>query len=185
MNVTWVLADNTQLDPTTDIKTLKNFGSVWGGWRTWRAYATDNVVCHDISKVQDLLQRNFQSLCNLYVPNSSYVMLNRPAGVKLYEGELDMELDNKDELIAMNLAATVSDVVLLLGFDWPTQDRNPDKLLEHRAHNYRSVVNRLIQERSAVQWVMVDPPSPVRPELNNFDNFNTDSLTSVLKLLGS
>ena len=185
MNVTWVFADNTQLDPTIDIKTLKNVGSTWGGWRTWRAYATDNVVCHDVSKAQELVQRNFQTLCNLYVPNSAYVMLGRPSGVKLYEGELDMELDNKDELVAMNLAATVSDVVLLIGFDWPTQSKNPDKLLEHRAHNYREVVNRLIQERSTVQWVMVDPPTAVRPELIKFDNFGTDSLKSVLKLLTS
>jgi hypothetical protein len=185
MNITWVLADNTQLDPTTDIKALKNLGSIWGGWRTWRAYATDNVVCHDIGKAQELVQRNFQTLCNLYVPNSAYVMLGRPTGVKLYEGELEMELDNKDELVAMNLAATVSDVVLLVGFDWPEQDKNPDKLLEHRAHNYRGVVNHLIQQRSGVQWVLVDPPQTVRPDLSKFDNFSTDSLKSVLKLLNN
>lgn len=185
MNVTWVLANNTILDPTVDLDQLRQFGTFWGGWPTWRAYATDNVICHDLTKARELIDRKFHERCNLYVPNSAYVMLDRPAGIKLYEGEIPLEVDNQDELVALNLAATVSDVVLMLGFDWPVQDKNTDRLLEHRAHNYRGIVNRLIQERSTTQWIMIDPINSVRPELTKFTNFGIDNLPNVLKLLAS
>lgn len=185
MNVTWVLANNTVLDPTVDLDQLRKYGALWGSWQTWRAYATDNVICHDVGKARELIGRQFHKRCNLYVPNSAYVTLDRPEDVKLYEGELDMEIDNKDELVALNLAATVGDVVLMLGFDWPSWEKSPDKLLEHKAHNYRNVVNQLIQTRSDVQWIIIDPPSAVRAELTKLDNFGSDSLANVLKLLNS
>jgi hypothetical protein len=184
MNITWVLADDTVLDGTVNTNELKEVGSFWGSWRTWRDYATDNVVCNDLSKSRELIQRNFQTTCNLYIPNSNFTILDRPVGVKLYEGELDLDVNRKDELIAMTLAATVSDVILLLGFNWQEQQKNPDKLLEHRAQNYRGIVYKVISENYHVQWVMVDHPSKVRPEIAKLPNFSSDSLKSVLKLLG-
>lgn len=185
MNVTWVLSNRVSLDPTIDIDQLKQHGAIWGSWTTWRAHNTDNVICHDPKKAQELIDREFHKKCNLYIPNSVYVLLGRPDGVRLYEGELNMDVDNKDELIALNLASTINDIILLLGFDWSAQPKNPDKLLEHRAHNYRNIVNQLLKEKSNVQWIMVDPDHTVRPEISKLPNFSTDSLKSVLNLLAS
>ena len=78
MNIQWVLANDLVLDPTVDIVRMKRGGGFWGSWKTWRAYNTDNVICHDLTKAQELIKRAFQATCNFYIPNSAYTALNRP-----------------------------------------------------------------------------------------------------------
>lgn len=183
MRINWVLSSAVDLDPTVNIDQLKNIGSFWGSWRTWRAYSTDNVICHDANKAQELIQRQFQQNCNFYIPNSLYVTLNRPQGVRLYEGEFQHDVDHQDDLVALNLTATVSDIVLLLGFDWRAQPKNPDRLLEHRAHNYRSLVKAAIQNNPQTQWVLIDHPEDIMPELNGIENLTKDTLSNVVSML--
>jgi hypothetical protein len=72
MNISWVLSDSTIIDPTLDIGQLKKLGSLWGGWRTWRACQTDNVVCTDMTKTAELLKRDFQKNCNFGFDFKSY-----------------------------------------------------------------------------------------------------------------
>ena len=117
MNISWVLADSFTLDPLADVQQMKNIGSFWGSWKTWRGCSTDNVICHDLAKSRELLKRNFHQLCNFYIPNSQYQFLGRPEGVKLFEGEIKHDVDNVDDLVSLNLAVTVSDVVILAGFN--------------------------------------------------------------------
>ena len=54
MKITWVLADSAEVNPAIEIERLKNIGPFWGGWRTWRSYSTDNVVCHDSSQARTI-----------------------------------------------------------------------------------------------------------------------------------
>ena len=184
MNIQWVLADNLTLDPTQDINKMKKAGSFWGSWRTWRAYHTDNVICHDMQKAQDLVKRAFHAACNLYIPNSVYSQLGRPPGVRLYEGNfMGHNVDHHDELVAMNLAASICDIVLLIGFDWTDQEPSKDKLQEVKNRNYRGLVLQAIKSTPHVQWILVDHPEPVRKELTDLDNFGSDSFENVLALL--
>lgn len=184
MNIQWVLADNLTLDPTADMTKMKEAGAFWGSWKTWRAYNTDNVICHDMQKAKDLVKRAFQAACNLYIPNSVYNKIDRPLGVKLYEGDfMGHDVDNQDELVAINLASSVCDVVLLLGFDWSDQPENPDKSLELRARNYRGLVEQAIKSRPDVQWILVDHPGDIRPELKAYGNLDKDNLENVLTIL--
>ena len=111
MQVNWVFADGHQLDPAIDIEKLKSIGPTWGSWRTWRSCGTDNVICHDRSKAEELLTRSFQTSCNFYIPKKYYQELNRPAGVKLYEGDFTQELDHIEDIIALHLIASTSDIV--------------------------------------------------------------------------
>lgn len=186
MNINWVLADNAVIDPTIDIVRLKEAGAFWGSWRTWRAYNTDNVVCHDMKKAGELIKRAFHATCNFYIPNSTYMTLDRPKGVKLYEGDfLGHDVDNQDELVALNLAATVSDVVLLLGFNWTTKETNPDQVAEIRARNYRGLVIQAIKSNPDVQWVVVDHHGDLRSEITELGNVTSDSLENVLQLLNA
>jgi len=113
MNISWVLADLATADPTVDIAEFKKLGAFWGSWRTWRAFQTDNVVCHEQRKADELLQRNFQTNCNFYISNSVYTSLDRPNGVCLYEGSFVHDVDHQEEIVAMHLAATTNDIVLL------------------------------------------------------------------------
>ena len=186
MNIQWVLADNLILDPTADIERMKKGGAFWGSWKTWRAYGTDNVICHDMKKSQELIKRAFHVTCNFYIPNSSYNKLGRPQGVRLYEGDfMGHDVDNQDELVAMNLAASICDVVLLVGFNWEEKTINLDKILELRARNYRGLVLQAIKSTPHVQWILVDHPATIRKELIDLPNLGKDSFNNVLSILNS
>lgn len=181
MNINWVLADNFVLDPIIDIKEVKEIGPLWGSWKTWRGCQTDNVICHNLKKTGDLLQRDFQYNCNFYIPNESWITLDRPEGVKLYEGSFIDEYQ-PEEIIAMHLAASQSDIVLLLGFDLSEKFKNPNKLLEHRAHVYRTLVKHCIEDNPEVQWVLVDHSEPVMKFLSKLENLTIDTMENCLGL---
>lgn len=185
MNISWVLADSAVLDPTQELEPLKQVGAFWGSWRTWRAYQTDNVICHDLAKADELLRRAFQVTCNFYIPNSAYVALNRPLGVQVYEGDFVHDLDRREEIVAMHLASSTSDIVLLIGFDFAERPKNPDRLQEHQAQHYRGLVTQVIQDRADVQWVLIDHPGQIHPAMRQLTNLTQDTISGVLGLLNS
>jgi hypothetical protein len=182
MNISWVLADSATADPAVDIAKLKQLGSFWGSWRTWRAWQTDNVICYDQSKADELIKRNFQNNCNFYIPNSVYTSLDRPDNVRLYEGEFVHDVDRQEEIVAIHLAATTSDIVLLYGFDLTELKPNPDRLLSHKAHHHRNHIRQAIKDFDQVQWVVVDHAGKLDPNLANLSNVVTDNLEIVLAL---
>jgi hypothetical protein len=185
LNISWVLADGVDLDPTQELEPLKQAGPFWGSWRTWRAYQTDNVICHDPAKVDELLNRAFQAACNFYISYATFQALDCPLGVKVYQGDFVHEVGHQEEIIAMHLAASVSDIVLLLGFDLQEQEKNPDKLTEHRAHVYRTMVKHVVEDNPEVQWVLVDHPGDIMKMLVNLPNLNKDTMDTALSLLDS
>jgi len=185
MNVSWVLADSAVIDLTQDLAQLKNIGSFWGSWRTWRAYTTDNVICHDMKQAAVLLTRQFQKQCNFYIPNNIYTTLNRPDGVKLYEGKFIHDVDRQEEIVAMHLAAGYNNIVLLLGFDLRDQIKNPDKLVENRIQHYRNLIKQVIVSNPTTQWVLVDHPGDIGKLFASLDNLTNDSMTSVIKMLAA
>ena len=183
MRINWVVADSTVVAPDVDINVIKDIASIWGSWRTWRGCSTDNVVCNDAGKARELLKRNMNEMCNMYIPESMYAELDRPKSVRLFGGQFTFEIDNQDELIAMQLVSSQSDIVLLLGFDWTETPISTDKLLAHRAHNYRRFVADAVRNNPDVQWVLVDHEGDIMPELANFDNLTQDTLENVIELL--
>jgi len=185
MRVSWVIADDAVLAPGTDPDQLKAIGSLWGGWRNQRAYQVDNVVCNDLRRTTALIQHGIHQRCNLFVSRTNHRTLGQPEGMQVYEGEFMHELDRQDEIVTLHLAAGQSDIVLLLGFDWQPQVTNPDALLELRAHNYRQLVRHVIQDNSEIQWVLIDHPPRLMPELANLSNLTVDTLSNVFELLAS
>ena len=182
MNISWVLADLATADPIVDVAEFKSLGALWGSWRTWRAFQTDNVICHEQRKADELLQRNFQTNCNFYIPNSVYTSLGRPSGVRLYEGAFVHDVDHQEEIVAMHLAATTNDIVLLFGFDLTELVPTPDKLLANRALHHRNHIHQAIKDFNQIQWVVVDHTDDLDPNLANLDNISTDTLQAVLAL---
>lgn len=185
MKINWILSDHFVPDPTLDLESLKNIGSFWGGWRTWRSCQTDNVICNDFSKGSELVRRDFHKTCNLYIPESQYLALDRPVGVKLYQGKFEQEIDHADEIVTMHLAASQSDIILLLGFDWQPKDKSPDPLVNHRVHVYRNLTKQIIKDSPGVQWVLLDHPVELWKELEGLENLTLDTLENVFKTLGS
>ena len=181
--ISWVLADSAVLDPTQDIEELKRLGKFWGSWRTWRAYQTDNVICHDIVKASELVQRKFQNSCNLYIPDSVHANLDRPNGVQVYAGEFVHDVVRQEEIVAMHLAATTSDIVIMLGWDLTELAPNTDRLLTNQAQHHRNLVRQALSDYNQIQWVVVDHAGPIDPNLTDLDNVVTDTLATVLKLI--
>jgi hypothetical protein len=181
--ISWVLADSVVLDPTQDIGELKRLGKFWGSWRTWRAYQTDNVICHDMVKASDLVQRQFQNSCDLYIPDSVHASLERPEGVQVYAGEFVHDVVRQEEIVAIHLAATTSDIVIMLGWDLTELPANPDRLLANQAQHHRNLVRQALTDYNQIQWVIVDHPGPIDPNLADLDNVVTDTLATVLNLI--
>jgi hypothetical protein len=180
--ISWVLADSIVLDPTMDVDQLKTLGPFWGSWRTWRSYQTDNVICHDQRKASELTARNFQNSCNFYIPNNVYSIVGRPENVRLYEGAFGSDVDRPEEIVALHLAASTSDIILLLGFDLTKIAQTEDRLATHRAQHFRNHIRQVILDNNQATWVVVDHPEELDPNLAVLDNIVLDTLENVLTL---
>lgn len=181
MRISWVVADAVASDPTIDIEKLKNIGSIWGGWKTWRSCGTDNVICHGLSDAQQLVSKNFHTRCNLYLPLANYQSVDRPPGIKIYHGDFHFEIDQPDEIVAMHLAAQNSDIVLLLGFDLKEHSANDaDKLTKHKWHVYKHYIRQIIADKSDVQWVLIDQSDQLDKIFKELPNLQLDVLSNIL-----
>ena len=178
----WVLADSVELDPTVELDKFKQIGPLWGSWRTWRACQTDNVICHDQTKAVDLIKRNFQTQCNFYIPDSVYVSLERPDGVRVYAGEFVHDVIRQEEIVALHLAASTNDIVLLYGWDLTELVPDEDKLLANQKLHHRNMIRQAIINYNQVTWVIVDHDAPLDPNIAKLENVVTDSLNTVLEL---
>jgi hypothetical protein len=185
MKISWVISDTAVVDPTVDLDSLKNIGPFWAGWRTWRSFQTDNVICHNESDVRTLISKNFHRRCNLYISNSVYQSVDRPEGVKLYQGEFHEMVEHPDEIVSMHLASSASDIVLLLGFDFGTKNLEHDRLAKHKWHNYKQYALHIFAANSSVQWVLLDHPGKIDKELEKVSNIQFDTLDNVLSQFAS
>lgn len=183
MNINWVVSNHANLDPTIDLSQIKNIGSIWGSWRTWRSCQTDNVICHNGTQARELIEKRFPDVCNFYISQEIYTALNRPDRVRSYGGEFSHDVDEQDEIVAMHLAGAVSDIVLLLGFDWTDQPwpNDPEKKL--RRHNYINLVREAMAGTARTQWVLIDHAGPIRPELAALPNLTQDTMSAVIGML--
>lgn len=181
MRVSWIIAD-AFASATIDPEQLKSLGPIWGSWRTWRAWNTDNVLCGDLAKSQELLQRAFQAVCNFYVPAKNFALVGRPSGVKTYEGHAPAGQDCADEIVAMHLAASSSDLVLLLGYDLQ-EITTEDRYQRHTQQNYAAVFRATLNCYPQVQWVIIDHPGDLQLSVRTIANLTCDQFESVLQLL--
>ena len=180
--ISWVLADSTVLDPAYDIDDLKQLGIFWGSWQTWRSCQTDNVICHDQVKVAELIKRQFQTKFNFYIPDTVYANLDRPEGVRVYAGEFVHDVIRQVELVALHLAATTSDIVLLFGWNLAKLQTDPDKLLNNQQLHHRNMTRQAFMTHNEVTWVIVDHPESIDPNIVILENVVTDTLNTVLEL---
>ena len=183
MNITWVVATGYQIDPTVDVDVMKNVGPVWGSWSTWRSCATDNVVCHNLSKARELLQRDFQKNCNLYLAEQHHQDLGRPTGVKYYGGNFDQEVDHIEDIVSLHVAAATSEIVLMMGFVFPPIGEIADRFELHKLQNRYGLIRSLIENNPGQQFVLIDHPKQLEKTYQDLANLTRDNLGNVLKLL--
>jgi len=182
MEISWVLSADYS-DPIVKPETLKEIGSTWGSWKTWRGYSTDNVLCADDTKAQDLIKRAFHSVCNFYIPEKSYITLNRPSGVKVFDGDFPTEFTNQEDVIAMHLVSQ-SELVLLLGFNLQ-EITDTDPVAKHLNKNYEAAVRAVIKNNPNTQWIFIDHPEEMDKSFQKMQNITCDTYENVLQLLGN
>ena len=112
-------------------------------------------------------------------------MLDRPQGVRLYEGEFVHDLDHHEEIVALHLTAGISEIVLLLGFDFAETELPADRLERHRWLNHRNLIRQAIKDNSDTQWVLVDHAGPIGKDFGELENLTHDTLDNVLATLNT
>lgn len=180
--ISWAFSDSIDLDPTQSIEHLKNIGPIWGSWRTWRSCQTDNVLCHDQVKAADLVRRNFQNSCNFYLPESVHAVLDRPQGIRTYAGEFVHDVVRQEEIVMLHLAASTSDIVLLMGWNFGELEPDNDLVKANQARHHRNLVRQAFKTYNQTQWVIVDHTHAIDPNLIACPNVVTDSLDNILTL---
>ena len=180
--ISWALADTTVFDLAENLDDLKRLGPFWGSWRIWRSCQVDNVICHDQSKTDELIRRKFQTRCNFYIPDSVYVGLERPEGVRVYAGEFVHDVIGQEEIVALHLSATTSDIVLLYGWDFTKLIPDDDKLKFNQKLHHRNMVRQALANYNQVTWVIIDHKEELDPNIANIENVVIDNLTAVLDL---
>jgi hypothetical protein len=183
MKTCWVLSQDTP-SGAADPKVFSTVAESWSNVETWREYQTDNVVCHNMETAVNLIRRAFHAIVNLYVPRANYQDLGRPVGVKLYEGEFnDNAVDNKEDIIMMNLASPNSDIVLMYGFDLSPVETDTDPLEQRFKKAYRHNIATIVKSNPETQFVLVDYNLELADNIKGLENLTLDSLDAVLELL--
>lgn len=183
MQVCWALSENL-LPKQVEPEKLKSIGPVWGPYSTWKEYRTDNVICHNNKQAKNLITRAFHAIFNLYLPKSSFIELGRPVGVKLYEGDFnDPLIDNKEDIVTLNLVSGNYDIVLMFGFDLTPVSEELDKITQHRMKAYRHNIAAVIKDNVNVQYVLVDYVDKLAPEFKDLTNLSVDTMESAESLL--
>jgi hypothetical protein len=183
MKTVWIVASGSQRPDNCELNDIKHIGPIWGAHNTWRSWKTDNVVASGVSACKLMLERKIQLHSNLYIPRTLYSDLGRPNDVNLYDSPNWMEAKDIDDVIAMNLAAANSDIVLLFGFDLSTPESSGDTIKDRMVKNRYGIILSLIRGFDHTQWVLIDPPSDTDASFGSLANFTCDSLSNVLTLL--
>jgi hypothetical protein len=183
MRVNWIIAADHAFENSVDSESLKKIGPVWGSHRTWRNHNTDNVVCHDHNRSQQLITRAFQAVCNLYLPKKHFADLGRPLGVKLYDGDFDQPVDDIEDIISMHLASQNSDICLLVGFNLTLPESIEDRYQAHLIKNRHGMIRSVIAATPNVQWVVIDHPGHIDKSYQKLPNLACDTMQNALTLL--
>lgn len=181
MNISWLLGSEWD-QHVEKAQRLKSVGPIWGPVQTWRDFGTDNVICYDLSQASNLIKRNFQQSCNFYIHEDFYSQLERPEFVNLFGGKFDADMFHKEVVICSHLAASTSDIILMLGVELDDK-KLTDKYDQHRYTNYFRGIRKLISE-SSTQWVCIDKEKTnIDDSILALSNFSVDSLENVETLL--
>lgn len=178
MNISWIVTPHYY----TDVN-IKSIGPVWGCSETWQIFETDNVVCFDYRHAADLIVRNFQQKCNLYIPENFYSDLNRPSSVNLVGGKFSNDIDKKEEIVACHLVSKTSDIILLGGFDLSSDFKQLDDYELRRTDNFLNNFQSIIGSSNSVQWVLLDHKKDIDDRFRHLSNLTQDTTSNVVSLL--
>jgi hypothetical protein len=182
MKVSWVIS---QITPPAfaDPELIRSIGPAWGSWHTWKNYKTDNIICTDLTEAKMLMQRAMHAVTNFYIPRDFYSELGRPVGLKMFDGQFKGPAHkNKDDVVALNLTAQTSDIVLMLGFNLAPIETE-DKIEKVIEQAYQMNVRSVIRDNLNVQFVLVEYQHELAKVFTELENLTQDGLQAVIEML--
>jgi len=184
MNVVWVISQdipNNLINPAT----IKDTGTSWGSWKTYSMYKTDNCVCSSSHEASALVHHSFHNKCQLHITKESFIELNRPEGVILFDGKFgNQAISNKDDIVTLNLIAGTADLVLLVGFNFKPLLNTDEEWERNSRAEYYFNMREIIKAHSSTQFVLVDYRHELASWVQELDNVTEDTVESVKSLLG-
>ena len=184
MNVCWVATHDFNPTELLTADRLKETGPVWGPYSAWSRLWQDNVVTDDFDVTRQLLRNKFERNCNLWMNDEYYIKLERPEAVNTFEWKVSAEIENTEELICLQMAATRYDIILCVGWDLHSLNGYQTNSIEkHLRQNYLNYITAVVKQADS-QFVFVDPRGhDIHPALPEQDNFSTDTAENTLELL--
>jgi hypothetical protein len=181
MKICWIISEHSK-KAVTEPNALKNVAPTWGSCSVHNIYEIDNIVCNDLKQAKQLINHNIQDTSNFYLSADSHKTLGNPPNVKVYQGEFkDTNINNKDDIIALNLVTQRYDIILLLGFKF-AKSKSKDDINRHRQEAYLHNVRTIIKENADKQFVLVNYKGKLSKDFNALENLMRDSLSNVLEL---
>jgi hypothetical protein len=83
----------------------------------------------------------------------------------------------------MHLSTAASELVLMLGFDFPPMAELTDRFELHKLRNRYGLMRSLIVGNPNTQYVLIDHPKHLEKTYRDLANLTCDNLGNVLKLL--
>jgi len=182
MKLRWVLSE--EIPNNLDISIVQDVAQIWGSWKTWKEYKTNNCICTDTAKAMDLLKHAFHALTNFYIMQDSYTKLGSPQNVKLFNGSFkNNNISNKDDIVALNLATIDADIVLMSGFNFSPLLSSQDDISRMAREEYYFNIRELMKTNSNVQFVLIDYMQELASWAQELENLSFDNMNSVKSLL--
>lgn len=183
MKISWLLAHGYDAEASAGSHPMKEIGSLWGSWTTWRNCQTDNVISAELDKSQQLLMRAFNAVCNFWINKNHFSALGRPTNVQQFDDNHPEVLDHREDIIAAELVSQRYDLILAVGFNLSNSDLDLDDYEKIKKSNYNKSMLKIISENPGTQWVFVDHSNKLCDEIKNLENVTCDKMENVLKLL--
>lgn len=174
MKISVVIANRTVIDPTINPENLKAIGETWGSWHQWHQSHPQNVLCHSVEQATKFVENNFHTACKLWTHERAFG--GKRPDVYTYGGDFVHEIPDPEEIVALHLATSLSDIVVLVGFDWETL-HTTDSVQLHQRMVRDDLIQKIVEQRPSVQWVIT---SDVPESLNKLPNVMSDTLQNIL-----
>jgi|ETNvirnome_6_100_1030635.scaffolds.fasta_scaffold06114_6 hypothetical protein len=197
MNIAWVLSQSITLkDASIDPKVMGDIGPIWGTWESWKEFQTDNVISTNIELSQQLVEKAFHAVCNLWVDEQHFEYIGSPKKVHTFKHNIKGHFGPAGKnftpanIINLELASRAYDLLVVVGFDIYTPHSRTDLAVDGREvrdskHRYLMQLIKIIKKNPNVQYVFADvvPCKNVYKPFKQLENFTVDSNDNVVKFL--
>ena len=165
LEVVWLFAADIENQiPADQLTRCKALAPSWGSYRTWAQCGTNNVICHDSARAEDLVKRAWHAVCNLYIPDSVHQQVPSSRNLWGYDGQLSHAIADPEDIVALHLIPS-ADLICLVGFDLMN---DPDRA---------GLVRAAIAHRPNIQFLVATQNDPEWSELSNL---TCDDFANVL-----